>query len=703
MNTCTVIHRLGAFAVALPIIAGATATVAQESVDIDSDDIGGVVTGADGPEAGVWVIAETNDFQTRYAKIVVTDDNGRYVVPDLPDADYDVWVRGYGLADSGKVSANPGDALDLTAITAPSAAVAAEVYPAISWYAMMHLPPESEVAHIEGGLNRYRDTMKSNGCVGCHQMGNLATRIIPEALGEFDSSEAAWVRRVQSGQAGGNMVRALTAGLGGVPFKYLADWTDRIAAGELPTFIPERPQGIERNIVATVRDWADPKSYLHDLTSTDRRNPTLNGYGPIYGSPELSTDYFPILNPMSNVATTFKAPVRDADTPTTKSAPVVQPSPYWGDERIWDSQANSHNPMVDQTGRVWYTARIRGPDNPSFCRENSDHPSAKAFPTTRTGRNLAVRDPDTGEYTFVDTCYSTHHLQFAEDENNTLWTSGGGDVVGWLDTKMFDETGDAAKSQGWTAAILDTNGNGRRDEYVEPQEPVDPALDKRIRAGYYAIMPNPADGSIWGSNRTYPGSVVRIELGSNPPETALAEVYNVPLPGFGIRGADIDRNGVVWGSLGSGHLSEFDRSKCKGPLNGPEATGDHCPEGWTLHRYPGPGFPEMPEYSIESSYYTWVDQHNTSGLGENVPISTANLYDGVHALVDGEWVTMRIPYPLGFYSKGFDGRIDDPDAGWKGRGLWVSSGDRTPWFTEGGTDTKPMVVHFQVRPDPLSK
>ena len=703
MNTCTVIHRLGAFAVALPIIAWATATVAQESVDIDSDDIGGVVTGADGPEAGVWVIAETNDFQTRYAKIVVTDDNGRYVVPDLPDADYDVWVRGYGLADSGKVSANPGDALDLTAITAPSAAVAAEVYPAISWYAMMHLPPESEVAHIEGGLNRYRDTMKSNGCVGCHQMGNLATRIIPEALGEFDSSEAAWVRRVQSGQAGGNMVRALTAGLGGVPFKYLADWTDRIAAGELPTFIPERPQGIERNIVATVRDWADPKSYLHDLTSTDRRNPTLNGYGPIYGSPELSTDYFPILNPMSNVATTFKAPVRDADTPTTKSAPVVQPSPYWGDERIWDSQANSHNPMVDQTGRVWYTARIRGPDNPSFCRENSDHPSAKAFPTTRTGRNLAVRNPETGEYTFVDTCYSTHHLQFAEDENNTLWTSGGGDVVGWLDTRMFDETGDAARSQGWTAAILDTNGNGRRDEYVEPQEPVDPALDKRIRAGYYAIMPNPADGSIWGSNRTYPGSVVRIELGSNPPETALAEVYNVPLPGFGIRGADIDRNGVVWGSLGSGHLSEFDRSKCKGPLNGPEATGDHCPEGWTLHRYPGPGFPEMPEYSIESSYYTWVDQHNTSGLGENVPISTANLYDGVHALVDGEWVTMRIPYPLGFYSKGFDGRIDDPDAGWKGRGLWVSSGDRTPWFTEGGTDTKPMVVHFQVRPDPLSK
>ncbi len=703
MNTNIEFLRLGVVSTTVLILAWATTTKAQDSVDIDSDDIGGVVVSADGPEAGVWVIAETDDFQTRYAKIVVTDDDGHYVVPDLPDADYQVWVRGYGLADSEKVAANPGDAVDLTAIIAPSAAVAAEIYPAIAWYAMMHLPPESELENIDGGLNRYRNTMTSNGCIGCHQLGNLATRTIPKELGEFESSEQAWIRRIQSGQAGGNMVRPLAVDLAGVPFKYFADWTDRIEAGELPAFIPERPQGIERNIVATVRDWADPKTYLHDLASTDRRNPTVNGYGSIYGSPELSTDNFPILDPMTNMATTFKAPVRDADTPTTHSAPVVQPSPYWGDERIWDSQANSHNPMLDDRGRVWYTARVRGPQNPDFCREGSDHPSAKAFPTTRTGRNLSVRDPETGEYTFVDTCFSTHHLQFAEDENNTLWTSGGGDVVGWLDTKMFDETGDAALSQGWTAAILDTNGNGKRDEYVEPGEPLDPTLDKRIRAGYYAIMPNPADGSIWGSNRTYPGSVVRIDMGPNPPETAIAEVYNVPLPGFGIRGADIDRNGVIWGSLASGHLAEFDRRKCEGPLNGPEATGDHCPEGWTLYRYPGPGFPELPEYSIESSYYTWVDQHNTSGLGDNTPISTANLYDGVHALVDGEWVTMRIPYPLGFYSKGFDGRIDDPDAGWKGRGLWVSSGDRTPWFHEDGKGAKPLVVHFQVRPDPLAK
>jgi hypothetical protein len=233
---------------------------------------------------------------------------------------------------------------------------------------------------------------------------------------------------------------------------------------------------------------------------------------------------------------------------------------------------------------------------------------------------------------------------------------------------------------------------------------MDPNLDMRISAGYYAIMPNPADGSVWGTTSfSYPGKLIRLDPGTNPPETALAEVYNIPLPGFGSRGADIDRNGVVWVSLGSGHLGEFDRSKCEGPLNGPTATGDHCPEGWTFHRFPGPGFPELPEYSVESSYYTWVDQRNTSGLGDNTPIATANLFDGVHALVDGEFVTMRIPYPLGFYSKGFDGRIDDADAGWKGRGLWVSSGDRTPWLKEGGLGSRPMVVHFQVRPDPLAK
>jgi hypothetical protein len=666
--------------------------------DVAGKAIGGTVTSVAGPEAGVWVIAESDDFDTFFARIVVTDDQGRYLIPDLPGGDYQVWVRGYGLVDSEKVQARPGERLKLGATPAPSAADAARVYPAAYWYAMMSLPDEEEIAQLPGGLNAYLMWMKNMGCVGCHQLGQLATRKIPESLGEFASAEEAWVRRLQSGQAGAFMARQASM-FAGLPLKYLADWTDRIAAGELPSHVPSRPTGLERNVVATVRDWSNPKAYLHDLSGTDRRDPTVNGYGKLYGAPELSTDEFPVLDPVNNVATTFRAPVRDPDTPTTNDDPVVAPSPYWGDEAIWNSQANAHNPMLDHKGRVWYTARIRGPDNPAFCRSGSEHPSAQLFPTERSGRQLAVLDPTTGEYTFVDTCYGTHHLQFAEDADHTLWTSGGGDVVGWLNTVKLDETGDAAAALGWAPFILDTNGNGRRDEWVEPDQPIDPARDKRVLAGFYAVMPNPADGAVWGSNAfRFPGSVARYD-----PKTGLTEVYEVPLPGFGVRGADIDRNGVVWVSLGSGHLGEFDRRRCAGPLNGPQATGGHCPEGWVFHDLPGPGFAERPDASVESSYYTWVDQHNTLGLGANVPIATGNLFDGVHALVDDEFVTLRIPYPLGFYSKGFEGRIDDPDAGWKGRGLWVPSGDRTPWLKEGGQGTRPLVVHFQLRPDPLAE
>jgi hypothetical protein len=666
---------------------------------VAGDEIRGTVQSAHGAEAGVWVIAETQDFQTRFAKIVVTDEAGRYLIPDLPKAKYRVWVRGYGLADSVKSDATPGRALDLTVLAAPDAAAAAKTYPAAYWYAMMKIPEEAQVATLAGGRNGYLMWMKNMGCVGCHQLGNLATRTIPKSLGPSKTSEEAWLRRLQSGQAGGQMISIVQGTLAGIPIHYLADWTDRIAAGEVPAAQPTRPSGIERNVVATVRDWSDGKAYLHDLSGTDRRNPSVNADGLLYGAPELSTDNFPILDPQHNTATTFKALVRDADTPTTHDDPVIQPSPYWGDERIWDSRAVAHNPMLDRSGRVWYTARIRAAANPAFCKQGSTHPSAMAFPLNTSDRQLALYEPKSGKYVFVDTCFGTHHLQFAEDASDTLWTSGGREVVGWLDTKKFISTSDAAASQGWAPLVLDTNGNGKLDAWTEPGKPANPSSDQRLAAGFYAVMPNPADGSVWGSVAfRYPGALIRFD-----PRTRLSEIYNVPAPGFGVRGADIDRNGVVWVSLASGDLGQFDRRKCKGPLNGPTATGDHCPEGWSFHRLPGPGFVNVPQMSVESSYYTWVDQHNTLGLGANVPIATGNLFDGVHALVDGKFVTLRIPYPLGFYAKGLEGRIDDAAGGWKGRGLWITSGDRTPWHKEGGKGMKPLVVHFQVRPSPLAE
>jgi hypothetical protein len=682
---------------------------AGEAIPIDPDDIAGVVTGAHGPEAGVWVIAETSDLPTRFVRIVVTDERGRYVVPDLPKAKYGVWVRGYGLVDSPRVQAAPGTMLDLTAVAAPSPRAAAEYYPAGYWFSLLRPPEKSELGGTAAGSGaksqpEWLRQLKSGGCWACHQLGNKATREIPAALGSFDSSVAAWERRILSGQAGGNMLSGATQLGGRRAMAVFADWTDRIAAGEVPP-APPRPQGLERNVVITEWDWADPKAYLHDEVSTDRRNPAINANGPIYGSLELSADYLPVLDPVRHTTGKVALTVRDPNTPLSAPQTVSHSSPYWGDEPIWTSRNNVHNPMLDHRGRVWITSAVRPPENPDVCKEGSSHPSAKLFPIARSSRHLAMYDPQTKKLTHIGTCFGTHHLMFAEDASHTLWTSGGGQVVGWLNTKMLEETGDEVKAQGWTALVMDTNGNGKRDAYVEPDQPVDPTKDKRFGGGFYSVAPAP-DGSVWGSVLGFPGAVVRLVPGSNPPETALAEVYEPPVDkgAFSPRGMDIDRDGVAWAALASGHMASFDRRKCKGPLNGPTATGRHCPEGWTLYPEPLPQLKGVTDSgSAEASYYTWVDQFDTLGLGRNVPIDTGNASEGLLVLKDGKWVVLRVPYPLGFYTKWLDGRIDDPGAGWKGRGLWSTVSTRAPFHMEGGKGTTSKVIKFQLRPDPLAK
>src|SRR5947208_1982501 len=580
------------------IVLGTFSTVPRTpdpAVRVDSNAIGGVVTGPSGPEAGVWVIAETSELTTKFVKIVVTDDQGRYLLPDLPKATYRVWVRGYGLVDSPALRAAPGRTLNLTAVVAPDARAAAQYYPAGYWFSLIRVPAKSEFgatgADGNGGAPNVKSQaewiriLKSGGCWACHQLGSRGTREIPKALGTFESSTAAWLRRLQSGQAGGQMIGTVSQ------------------------------LGATRAVA-----------------------------------------------------------------------------------------------LFDERGRVWLTSTVRPPDNPAFCKAGSSHPSAKLFPLTRAGRHLAMYDPKTQKLTHISTCFSTHHLMFAEDANRTLWTSGGGPVVGWLNTKLFDETGDEEKSQGWTALILDTNGNGKRDAYVEPDQPVDPAKDKRISAGLYAVAPAP-DGSIWGSSLGFPGAIVRLVPGPNPPETALAELYELPLDrsgvpveGFSPRGGDVDRNGVYWTALASGHLASFDRRKCRGPLNGPTATGQHCPEGWTFYPEPLPQLTGVTDPgSAEASYYTWVDQLGVLGLGSNVPINTGNGSEGLLVFKDGKWVVLRVPYPLGFYTKWLDGRIDDPTAGWKGRGLWATVSTRAPFHMEGGKGTTSKVLKFQLRPDPLAQ
>ncbi len=694
---------------------GSSAQSSDPAIRLGASDLGGVVTSVKGPEAGVWVIAETSDLPTRFAKIVATDDRGRYVIPELPKANYSVWVRGYGLVDSPRVKTAPGRILNLKAVVAPSPAAAAEYYPPIYWYSMLKIPDKGLFPGTGPNGNGMPENLKSqgewlnivktNGCMSCHALGTKATRTIPKELGDFKTSADAWMRRITSGQAMTQMTTAIARLDSPRALALFGDWTDRIAAGELPASQPPRPQGVERNVVITQWDWSRPTAYMHDEISTDRRNPRLNPHGKLYGAPEESTDFIPILDPVRHTATEVKHPVRDPNTPSSKAAPM-NPSPYWGDQPIWDSQTSMHNPMMDEKGRIWFTARVRPPANPEFCKKGSSHPSAKVFPLESANRHLSMYEPTTGKFTLISTCFPTHHLIFAEDANHTLWVSSGVSgpgAIGWLNRKMFEETGDEEKSQGWSPFVLDTNGNGKRDDYVEPNQPVDPAKDKRVMVNLYSVAVNPMDGSVWGTSLGFPGYVVRLIPGTNPTETALAEIYEPPAPGYGPRGGDIDRNGVFWASLSSGHLARFDRSKCK-VLNGPTATGKHCPEGWTLYPFPGPQFAGVADSgSAEASYYTWVDQYDTFGLGKDVPIATGNLNDGLLALVDGKFIVLRVPYPIGYFTKWMDGRIDDPGAGWKGKGLWSTYSTRTPFHLETGKGTRPKVVRFQLRPDPLAR
>ena len=695
---------------------------AAAAIPMGAADIAGVVTSSKGPEAGAWVIAETKDLGTGFRKIVVTDDQGRYLVPDLPKANYTVWVRGYGLVDSPKVQATPGMALDLKAVIAPSAKEAAQYYPAAYWYSLLHIPPKSDFPGTGPTGNGISDRMreqgewiemtKTDGCEGCHQLGDKSTREIPANLGAFDSSVAAWDRRILSGQVGSQMLsRATQMGKSRVLEMY-ADWTDRIKAGELPP-VPPRPQGLERNVVVTEWDWAGPKDYFHDEISVDRRNPSSNPNGLVYGVHENSTDLLTILDPVKNTMTQIPIPVKPG-TPQAEPPEVLADSAYWGSEPISVAKATAHSLMMDSDGRIWTAAATRQRDNPAFCKQGSSHPSAIAFPIQQSSRQTNFYDPKTKQWTLVDMCASSQHLMFAEDANNTLWFSDpGGDKVGWLNTKMYLETHDEQKSQGWTPFILDTNGNGKRDDYTDPGQPSDPTKDTRIKVGFYGVSPSPVDGSVWGTVLGFPGAIVRLNPGPDPSKTALAEIYEVPwnnpkapVQGFSPRGMDIDRNGVVWTVLASGHFASFDRRKCKGPLNGPTATGQHCPEGWTLYRTPGPSFNGVDERigSADTNYYNWVDQFDTFGMGKNVPIATGNDTDSLAALdpKTGKFVVLRVPYPMGFFAKSLDGRIDDPKAGWKGKGLWSTYATRAPWHIEGGKGMTSKAVKFQLRPDPLA-
>lgn len=684
--------------------------------------ISGAVSGSSGPEAGVWVIAETDDLDTNFIKIVVTDADGKFLLPELPDATYRVWVRGYGLKDSTAVQATPGDNLALEAAYPIDAQQAAQIYPASYWYSLVEPPsldeftnPGSQIGGVGAAMHSQEvwvDSMKQN-CELCHQLGNRLTREVGHIRYQFESTLDAWSNRVNFGQYGAWMNRTLATMGRERSIAMYADWTDRIAAGEVPVS-PPRPQGVERNIVLTLWDWGNDTSFVHDEVVTDKRNPQVNANGPFYGVSE-SDGVLVVVDPRTHTAQQFDVPMRSRG----EAIHDFVASPFWGDEEIFRSQAaaDTHNPMMDGKGRVWMTSRVRIEPNTDACKAGSTNPSANYFPLNSSSRHVSYFDPDTQAMTLIDTCFSTHHLQFASDADDTLWLSGDTQAIGWINTRLWDETGDELASQGWCPTVIDTNGDGEITKpWNQPGQTPLPGRDTRLVGFAYGIIPNPQDGSVWITRtQPTPGQLLRLDPGDNPPFTCKTEVYEPPYDledldrdqwGFAPRGIDIDSDGVIWTALsGSGHMASFDRSKCS-VTNGPTATGQHCQEGWTLYRAPGPRMKGVESGAgADHHYYNWVDQFNTLGLGKDTPIANGTGSDSLLALnpETAEWVVMRVPYPLGFYSRGMDGRIDDPDAGWKGSAVYADFGSIANWHMEGGKGSKSKIVKFQIRPNPLAE
>lgn len=700
-------RRVGMSVITAGLLGASGLWLGAQQVMLDKDDIGGTVTGPKGPEAGVWVIAETKDLPTKFARIVVTDDQGRYVVPDLPAAKYEVFVRGFGLVDSPRVAAEPGKTLDLKAVPAPDARAAAAIYPASYWMALLKIPatkvspsarPFSQEVGAKapfrspGELSEIEAVATVKQCMVCHMLGSQVTRTLPPGPG---SSLEKWDRRVGYDAhkyeefTAGKTPQGTPSGLMGDMYgrfgehrRMFADWTDRIAAGEFPKTAPPRPRGAERNLVITLWDWGTPRTTRTDVAASDERNPRVNVGGRVYGA--LNPEGLGWLDPATHhVGHTAHGSARSL--------------------------------AIDSQGRPWLNTRKQGtmPKRPAFC-DSPTNKFAKYFPSKEGNGSVGFQDPKTQEMTFIETCFGADHNHF--DANDVVYYGGAGtkSVIGWIDTKVAvkDPTGEAA--QGWCPAVLDTNGDGQITEWTEPNEPIDPKKDHRIEFVCYSPGIG-KDGAVWcsasGNNRLSDDYLIRFERGGNPPQTCKTELFRAPKgqnpPLFSAGGSAIDGNGVVWTNWrGSDHLTAFDRRKCKS-LKDSQGTGQHCPEGWTIHRQktaelPGVSFAT----NADQTYLTQVDKYNTLGLGENVPLVGHVNTNSLGALVPttGQWVDLYIPYPMGFFSRSANGRIDDPAAGWKGRGLWssysITAGGK---HMEGGPGTLEKLVKFQMRPNPLAK
>ena len=450
--------------------------------------------------------------------------------------------------------------------------------------------------------------MKNNGCVGCHQLGQAATRTIPKAFGDFKTGEDAWIRRTQSGQAGELMVNILAGQLGGAPYKYFGDWTDRIAKGELPFAKPNRPSGVERNVVVTTWDWSDEKHYLHDLAVSDKRNPTVNGYGPVFGQPEYSTDRIPILNPVANSVEIFKAPVRDVNMPESLGPghaamlKPLQPSAYWGDEQIWDTRINNHNSMIDGKGRMWLAAAVRGVRQSGVLPEGLRPSRGQGVPAR------GKPSPARGARSQDDEIHLRRHLlhdpppelrqgrqRHAVDLERRRHR--GGRLVQHQAVRRDRRCGEGAgldaahprhQRQRQARRLCRAQPAGRSHQGQAHRPGVlcgDGEPGRRLGVGNLAFEPGldraaSSPAPIRSTRRSPKSTISRCRASARAAATSTARAW------CGCRSP-------------AATSAASTARKCKGPLNGPNATGNHCPEGWSFYQYPGPGFDGIGENSAE--------------------------------------------------------------------------------------------------------
>ncbi len=669
----TVARKLAWVLLVVACVATRTTVGGQQNVPgltIDKSSIGGTVVNSNGgkPEAGVWVIAETKSLQTPFRKIVVTDDQGRYLVPDLPEATYELWVRGYGLKDSAKTPGARGAKVHLKVDNAATPQEAAKIYPASYWMAMIQPPPKEELPARWTSQDEWLAALR-NGCNHCHATGMPQTRIYTTAR-DWDAMF----------QRAARMHGELEA-LGKAPVeKMLADWGSRIAAGEVPP-APPRPTGIERNVVVSSWDWGADISFVHDLISTDKRNPTLYPYAKVYGVDRTGGGRLLVLDPMKNTVDMLQVEPRDKSHGYSLTKDYYRGAEenqaYVGEDAEW--MASPHNPMFDEHGRVWMTTQIRaGGKNyyPQWAKKTivtesndpADIDAAHGLLAAR-GNNmmLGYYDTKTGKFVSVDTAYNTHHLQL--DWQGRIWTDGGGSAAGMLDTKKLDFN----------------NIEGTEVAAQKTFMRIDPQTKKMIPGTGYGEAVSPVDGTVWYSSPQAGGPANKLYM--IDPKTEKIKDYPLPAPGRYPHGIDFSSDGNVWTSLGSGHLGRMNVK-----------TGE-----WKFWENPGLKFRGTGKETgtTDFPYYLWIDQFNASGLGKDTVFVTGTTSDAMFVFdpKNETFQVFRVPYPMPYYARGLDGRIDDANAGWKGRGLWMTFSSYLPRFTE---TRKGSVHHMQIRPNPLA-